>query len=301
MNKLSTLSIWISTARPKTLPLALASILVGSALASSVGAFNGITTFLAFLTTLLLQILSNFANDYGDHIQGSDTAERIGPLRAIQQGEITKEQLKKAIYILIGLSLLSGLTLIIYAYQSWQDLVVFGVLGVLAIICAITYTVGRKPYGYMGLGDISVLVFFGFLAVSGTFYLQVHSLSMIIFLPAFSCGLLSVAVLNINNLRDIHQDKVAGKNTIIVRLGSKKGCIYHILLLTLAVTCYLIFAILTQQSWQGFLFLITTPLLVKHALTVYRHQDPCELRPLLGQMAGLALITNFIFSLGIML
>ncbi|MDP8161810.1 1,4-dihydroxy-2-naphthoate polyprenyltransferase [Pasteurella skyensis] len=299
MNKPSTFSIWITTARPKTLPLALASILVGAALASSVGAFNGITTFLAFLTTLLLQILSNFANDYGDHIQGSDTAERIGPLRAIQQGEITKEQLKKAIYILISLVLISGFTLLIYAYQSWQDLFVFSLLGFLAIISAITYTVGNKPYGYLGLGDMSVLLFFGFLAVLGTFYLQTHYLSLTLLLPAFGCGLLSVAVLNINNLRDIEQDRSAGKNTVVVRIGAENGRIYHFILLTLAVTSYLLFAIFTQHTWQSFLFLGTTPLLLKHAITVYQYKEPKQLRPLLGQMAGLALITNIIFSLGI--
>ncbi len=159
MNK-SIFSVWLKTARPKTLPLALASILVGAALAFSVGSFNIMTTSLALITTILLQVLSNFANDYGDHIKGSDTAERIGPLRAIQQGEITKTQLQKAIYILIGLSLFSGLSLIIYAYQSLQDIIAFSLLGILAIICAITYTVGKKPYGYMGLGDISVLVLF---------------------------------------------------------------------------------------------------------------------------------------------
>ncbi len=300
MNK-STFLIWFKTARPKTLPLALASIIVGSALAFSAGSFNGTTTFLAFITTILLQILSNFANDYGDHLKGSDTAERIGPLRAIQQGEITGEQLKKAVYILVGLTLVSGLSLIIYAYQSWQDLIAFLLLGLLAIICAITYTVGKKPYGYIGLGDISVLIFFGFLGVMGTYYLQVHQLPLILFYPATSCGLLSVAVLNINNLRDINQDKKAGKNTVIVRIGSQNGCIYHLILLLLAVIFYLIFTIFTAQSIQSFLFLLTLPLLVKHGLKVYHHKDPNELRPLLGQMAGLALITNLVFSLGIIL
>ncbi len=300
MNKFTFLA-WLETARPKTLPLALASILVGAALALSAGNFDPITTTLALITTVLLQILSNFANDYGDHVKGSDTAERIGPLRGIQQGVITKAQLQKAIYILIGLSLLSGLTLIIYAYQSLQDIIAFSLLGILAIICAITYTVGKKPYGYMGLGDISVLIFFGFLAVLGTFYLQAHYLSFAIFLPAFSCGLLSVAVLNINNLRDINQDKLAGKNTLIVRIGSQNGRLYHVILLSLAVIFYLLFTIFTHQSWSGFLFLITLPLLIKHAVKVYTHQDPNELRPLLGQMAGIALMTNLAFSLGIIL
>lgn len=301
MDKNSTFSIWFSTARPKTLPLALASILVGAALAYQAGKFDGITTFLALLTTTLLQILSNFANDYGDHVKGSDTAERIGPLRAIQQGAISGEQLKKSLYVVGGLGFLSGVGLIGYAYQSLQDLFVFLTLGVIAIVAAITYTVGKKPYGYLGLGDISVLIFFGFLAVLGTFYLQAHSLPLLTFLPALGCGLLSVAVLNINNLRDIEQDRKAGKTTLIVRIGSQNGRRYHLLLLSVALLSYLIFALATFQHWHSYLFLLALPLLVKHARFVYHHRDPSELRPLLGQMAGLALLTNMLFSLGVVL
>lgn len=301
MNKNSTFAIWFSTARPKTLPLALASIIIGSALAYWAGKFDLITTLLAFITTILLQVLSNFANDYGDHVKGSDTAERIGPLRAIQHGAITGEQLKIAVIVLSVLSFISGAALSFYAYEGIEDLLVFLGLGVISIVAAITYTVGKKAYGYLGLGDLFVLIFFGFVAVIGVFYLQAHSLPLMIFIPAFGCGLLSVAVLNINNLRDINQDRKAGKNTLIVRIGSKNGRIYHAILLALAVVSYLIFAILNFEHWYNYLFLLAVPLLVKHGLFVYRHQDPIELRPILGQMAGLALITNLLFSLGIFL
>ena len=301
MNKNSTFAIWFSTARPKTLPLALASIIIGSALAYWAGKFDLITTLLAFITTILLQVLSNFANDYGDHVKGSDTAERIGPLRAIQHGAITGEQLKIAVIVLSVLSFISGAALSFYAYEGIEDLLVFLGLGVISIVAAITYTVGKKAYGYLGLGDLFVLIFFGFVAVIGVFYLQAHSLPLMIFIPAFGCGLLSVAVLNINNLRDINQDRKVGKNTLIVRIGSKNGRIYHAILLALAVVSYLIFAILNFEHWYNYLFLLAVPLLVKHGLFVYRHQDPIELRPILGQMAGLALITNLLFSLGIFL
>lgn len=301
MNKNSTFAIWFSTARPKTLPLALASIIIGSALAYWAGKFDLITTLLAFITTILLQVLSNFANDYGDHVKGSDTAERIGPLRAIQHGAITGEQLKMAVMILSALSFISGAALSFYAYEGIEDLLVFLGLGVISIVAAITYTVGKKAYGYLGLGDLFVLIFFGFVAVIGVFYLQAHNLPAMIFIPAFGCGLLSVAVLNINNLRDINQDRKAGKNTLIVRIGSKNGRIYHAILLALSVVSYLIFAILNFEHWYNYLFLLAVPLLVKHGLFVYRHQDPIELRPILGQMAGLALITNLLFSLGIFL
>ena len=301
MNKNSTFAIWFSTARPKTLPLALASIIIGSALAYWAGKFDLITTLLAFITTILLQVLSNFANDYGDHVKGSDTAERIGPLRAIQHGAITGEQLKIAVIVLSVLSFISGAALSFYAYEGIEDLLVFLGLGVISIVAAITYTVGKKAYGYLGLGDLFVLIFFGFVAVIGVFYLQAHSLPLMIFIPAFGCGLLSVAVLNINNLRDINQDRKAGKNTLIVRIGSKNGRIYHAILLALAVVSYLIFAILNFEHWYNYFFLLAVPLLVKHGLFVYRHQNPIELRPILGQMAGLALITNLLFSLGIFL
>ena len=301
MNKNSTFAIWFSTARPKTLPLALASIIIGSALAYWAGKFDLITTLLAFITTILLQVLSNFANDYGDHVKGSDTAERIGPLRAIQHGAITGEQLKIAVIVLSVLSFISGAALSFYAYEGIEDLLVFLGLGVISIVAAITYTVGKKAYGYLGLGDLFVLIFFGFVAVIGVFYLQAHSLPLMIFIPAFGCGLLSVAVLNINNLRDINQDRKAGKNTLIVRIGSKNGRIYHAILLALSVVSYLIFAILNFEHWYNYFFLLAVPLLVKHGLFVYRHQDPIELRPILGQMAGLALITNLLFSLGIFL
>lgn len=301
MNKNSLFSIWFSTARPKTLPLALASIIVGSALAYWAGKFDLITTLLAFITTILLQILSNFANDYGDHVKGSDTKERIGPLRAIQQGKISGEQLKKAVIVLSVLSFISGVALSAYAFETIQDLFFFIGLGVVSIVAAITYTVGKKAYGYLGLGDLFVLIFFGFVAVIGVFYLQAHSLPSLILLPAFGCGLLSVAVLNINNLRDIHQDRQAGKNTLIVRIGSQNGRKYHVALLVLAVISYLTFALSEFEHWYSFLFLLAVPLLAKHARFVYQHQDPKELYPILGQMAGLALITNLLFSIGIVL
>ena len=301
MNKNSAFSIWFTTARPRTLPLALASIIIGSALAYWAGKFDLITTLLAFITTILLQVLSNFANDYGDHVKGSDTAERIGPLRAIQYGAITGAQLKQAVILLSIFSFLSGALLTVYAYESIQDLIVFLALGAISIVAAITYTVGKKAYGYLGLGDLFVLIFFGFVAVIGVFYLQAHEIKPQIFLPALGCGLLSVAVLNINNLRDIEQDRKAGKNTLIVRIGSANGRKYHVVLLVVAMLSYLVFALTELHHWYNYLFLLATPLLAKHALFVYRHQNPAELRPILGQMAGLALITNLLFSLSIVL
>ncbi|WP_032997157.1 1,4-dihydroxy-2-naphthoate polyprenyltransferase [Aggregatibacter actinomycetemcomitans] len=296
----NTIKMWIETARPKTLPLALATILTGSALAYWAGSFHWGVTFLCLLTTLFLQILSNFANDYGDHQKGSDTAERIGPLRGIQQGAISAAQLKNGLYLMIALSFVCGAILIGTAYQNLSDLIAFSVLGVLAIIAAITYTVGSKPYGYLGLGDISVLIFFGLLGVGGTYYLQVHTFSAEILLPAVASGLLATAVLNINNLRDIEQDRKAGKNTLVVRLGAHNGRIYHCILLAVAALFYFLSAAMNLRHPLSFVFLLTYPLLLKHAFFVFSHKEPAALRPMLAQMSLLALLINGLFSFGLL-
>ena len=297
------LKIWWETARPKTLPLALASIFTGSALGywANPQGFNGLVMALCLLTTILLQVLSNFANDYGDHQKGSDTEERIGPLRGIQKGAISAKELKWGLILMVVASFLSGSFLIGIAYENLSDLFAFAGLGILAIVAAITYTVGVKPYGYMGLGDISVLVFFGLLGVGGTYYLQTHSIDSHIILPAIGSGLLASAVLNINNLRDIEQDAKAGKNTLAVRLGAYKGRVYHCILLSVAALCYLAFAVATAISWTNYLFVLAMPLLAKHAIFVYRSQQPSELRPMLAQMSMISLLINILFSLGLLI
>ncbi|MFU2082990.1 1,4-dihydroxy-2-naphthoate polyprenyltransferase [Gallibacterium anatis] len=293
--------MWFETARPKTLPLAIASIVTGSALAYYYHQFNGTIALLALITATLLQIVSNFANDYGDHIKGSDTAERIGPLRGIQQGAITFSQLRLGLILVTLASMISGAALIAVACQTWNDVLAFIVLGILAIIASITYTVGKKPYGYMGLGDVSVFIFFGLLGVCGTFYLQSHLLNWAMVLPAMMSGLLAVAVLNINNLRDIEQDKKSGKNTLIVRIGAVAGRYYHISLLILATLFALLFALYHFQHWYSFIFILVLPLLAKHAVFVMNYRDALQLRPMLAQMAKLALLFNIIFSLGLCL
>ncbi|SPY33796.1 1,4-dihydroxy-2-naphthoate polyprenyltransferase [Pasteurella canis] len=295
------INMWIDTARPKTLPLAVASIITGAALAAWSSQFNWIITLLCLLTTILLQILSNFANDYGDHQKGSDTVERIGPLRGIQQGMIDAKQLRKGLIIVAIASLCCGGLLIIIAYQNIADLLAFTLLGVLAVVAAITYTVGTKPYGYMGLGDLSVLLFFGILGVGGTYYLQTQQLNFSILLPAIATGLLASAVLNINNLRDIEQDRKAGKNTLAVRLGPENGRRYHCLLLIVSTLCYCIFAVIYVQTVTAFLFVLALPWLIKHGVFVSKHKEPLALRPMLAQMSLIALLINGLFSLGLLL
>lgn len=291
---------WLDTARPKTLPLAVAIILTGAALSQWHGSFSWSVTLLCLLTATSLQIVSNFANDYGDYRKGSDTAERIGPLRAIQQGQMTVIQLRKGLITAIMASFISGVLLIATAYENINDLIVFGILGLLAILAAVTYTVGKKPYGYLGLGDISVFLFFGLLSVCGTYYLQTHELSGDIFLPASACGLLSTAVLNINNLRDIEQDKKAGKNTLVVKIGSENGRIYHCFLLSGAVLCYALFALKHKPVLLSVIAIIAL-LLAKHARFVVAHKEPAALRPMLAKMSMLALICTALFSLGLLI
>ncbi|CAM3427112.1 1,4-dihydroxy-2-naphthoate octaprenyltransferase [Xenorhabdus nematophila ATCC 19061] len=297
----SQIQAWLESLRPKTLPLAVAAVVTGSALASWAGHFKWSVALLALLTSAMLQILSNLANDYGDVAKGSDTEKRIGPMRGMQKDLITAKQMKNALKVTVLLACLSGIALIIVACNSPSDIVGFFLLGLLAIVAAITYTVGTRPYGYMGLGDISVLIFFGWLSVIGTYYLQAHGFSLSTILPATACGLLSVAVLNINNLRDIENDRQNGKNTLAVRLGGKKARYYHAILLVGAVICLVSFTLLYLHGWSGWLFLLTLPLLFKHILQVLRDPTPEGMRPRLVQMVKAALLTNVLFSIGLML
>jgi 1,4-dihydroxy-2-naphthoate octaprenyltransferase len=234
---------WIEAARPRTLPLAIASILLGNFLAYAAGKFSFLTGFLAILTTLLLQILSNFANDLGDSKNGVDNANRKVALRAVQTGKISPLEMKNAVILTSLLSLLSGISLIYVGlfHASWQSILSFLGIGILAILAAIAYTVGKKPYGYLGLGDLSVFLFFGWVGTFGTYYLQTEMLNFYILIPASGCGLLSVAVLNLNNLRDIENDRKTGKNSIPVRIGKTFGFYYQKIIMTIGFSTFIIY------------------------------------------------------------
>lgn len=292
---------WLESLRPRTLPLAFASIVVGSAIAAWQGSLKPGVALLALLTAGLLQILSNLANDYGDAIKGSDKEDRIGPLRGMQKGMITQSQMKRALMLTVVLIAISGCWLIAVACEKPSDVVGFLVLGGLAIVAAITYTVGTRPYGYLGLGDISVLVFFGWLSVAGTYYLQTHSFDSVVMLPATACGLLAAAVLNINNLRDIESDRENGKNTLAVRLGPQNARYYHVGLLIAAVLCFALFALLNLHSLWGWLFVLAIPLLVRHGLRVLRDPTAVGMRPMLEHMVKAALLANVLFAIGAVL
>ncbi|WP_099131890.1 1,4-dihydroxy-2-naphthoate polyprenyltransferase [Xenorhabdus ehlersii] len=298
---ISQMQAWLESLRPKTLPLAVAAVITGSALASWTGHFKWPVALLALLTAALLQILSNLANDYGDVTKGSDTEKRIGPNRGMQKGLITAKQMKNALKLTVLLSCLSGSSLIAVACNNPNDIIGFLILGLLAIVAAITYTVGTRPYGYLGLGDISVLIFFGWLSVLGTYYLQAGTFSISTFLPATASGLLSVAVLNINNLRDIESDRQNGKNTLAVRLGGKKARYYHAAVLLTAMLCLVTFTLLYLNNLFSWLFLLAFPLLLKHMVQVLRDPTAEGMRPKLVQMVKAALLTNILFSIGLVL
>ena len=298
------MSPWISAFRPRTLPLALASILTGSFLAAAAGQFNGPVVALAALTTVLLQILSNLANDYGDSQNGADSVHRQGPQRAVQSGAITPAQMKRGMWVCGLLALGSGLALLWVAFGQTLGAAGLGLflafltLGLAAIWAAVNYTAGSNPYGYAGLGDISVFLFFGIVGVCGTYFLQARALPLAILLPAAALGCFATAVLNVNNIRDIKSDVLAGKITIPVRLGPAHARRYHWLLLLLGLGCATVFVALTYHSPWQWLFALATPLFAFNAIQVWQRQDSMQIDPLLKQMALSTLVFTVLFGVG---
>jgi len=292
---------WLKAFRLRTLPLALSSIAMGSFLAAGANAFQWKIFLLCVLTTVSLQILSNLANDYGDSVHGADSADRKGPSRAVQSGAITPSAMRKAMGVFVALSLASGIALLLTAFGTeWNAILFFVALGVLCILAAVAYTVGNKPYGYMGLGDISVLIFFGLVGVLGSYYLFAKDLSWPLVLPALSCGLFSIGVLNINNMRDIESDRKAGKYSIPVRIGKENAGKYHWMLICIALLCTIIFTILTFSSPWQLLFLISVPLFMKNAISVTT-KPSSALDPYLKQMALSTLCFVLLFGVGLLL
>ncbi|MFZ6014459.1 MAG: 1,4-dihydroxy-2-naphthoate polyprenyltransferase [Bacteroidota bacterium] len=298
---MSNTQTWIKAFRLRTLPLALSCIAMGGFLASSAGAFRWDIFALCILTTIFLQVLSNLANDYGDSIHGADSADRKGPMRAVQSGAITAAQMKIAVIILVLLCLVSGISLLVVSFGlNWNAILFFFGLGVLSILAAIAYTVGKKPYGYVGLGDISVLIFFGLVGVMGSYYLFTKTVSWLELMPALSCGLFSIAVLNINNIRDIESDRKAGKFSIPVRIGRDNAVRYHWFLLLAGLMSAVIYTLLTYSSPWQLLFLLSTPLLIRIGFAVSRKPSD-ELDPYLKQMALSTLLFVLLFGIGLTL
>ena len=256
---MQTISVWFAAARLRTLPLSVSGILVGNGIAWIEGSFSWSLFILALLTTIAFQVLSNFANDYGDGVKGTDNDQRLGPKRVLQQGLLTKAALKKGIQITAGVSLLFALSLIYLAFGSedWGKALFFIALGLASIIAAIKYTIGDSAYGYYALGDLFVFLFFGGVSVLGSYYLQTQLLPLTLILPAASIGLFSTAVLNLNNLRDMDNDRASNKLTVPLLLGYDKGRIYHSFLVITAFVLSSIYAFLNAES--VFFLSILTP------------------------------------------
>ncbi len=267
---------WIVSFRLRTLPLSASCIIMGSFIAAYSKKYDSIVFALALITTLLLQILSNISNEYGDMVKGTDSSGRIGPERSIQKGEITLAAMKRMMLILASIISVTGLSLVIYATASFYILI-FIIAGAAAIVAAVKYTVGEKPYGYRALGDLFVFIFFGPVGVAGTFFLHTGLLTPDILLPASTTGLLSVAVLNLNNMRDADNDKEHGKITMALLLGKRRSRIYHLFLILIAFTASITYAIsISLQSFK-FIYLISFTPLIPDIIKVMRYSAPEEL------------------------
>jgi 1,4-dihydroxy-2-naphthoate octaprenyltransferase len=295
---MSKTAAWISAARLRTLPLSISGILVGTALALPSNQFDIRIFWLAIATTLGLQILSNFANDYGDGVKGTDNDERIGPMRALQSGVISDKEMKKGIILTSTITAILALSLIYISFGKENFLLslLFVGLGASAIIAAIKYTVGDSAYGYKGLGDIFVFLFFGIISVLGSNFLMTKQLDVWLFLPAISIGLLSSAVLNLNNMRDELSDRNSKKMTLVVKGGKKFAKPYHFSLILVAFICIVIFLNLDSYSsynWILLPLLAFIPLAI-HLKKIYYYTDPKALDPELKKVALSTFALGFI-------
>jgi 1,4-dihydroxy-2-naphthoate octaprenyltransferase len=286
---------WLSAMRLRTLPLSVSGIILGTCFAYYNGHFSWLVLVLAILTTMSLQVLSNLANDYGDGVRGTDNDERVGPKRAIQSGEITPEEMLDAIKFNIIVVIILALSLIWLAFGSANFLFIFlfVFLAALSVYAALNYTMGDSPYGYRALGDVFVFVFFGLISTIGSYLLYMHVLDHIVILPAIALGLLSVGVLNLNNMRDINSDTNAGKITMAVKLGLDRTKKYHYFLIIGAMSITVIFSILYYVEPYNFMYLLAFIPLIIHVKKIKVAVQPNDFD---SQLKILALST-FLFAL----
>lgn len=302
---------WIEAARVRTLPLSVSGILVGSFYAMSQGRFNWKIIIFALSTTVCLQVLSNFANDYGDGTKGTDNDDRVGPKRAIQTGAISPQAMKVALFFMTLLTLLSALLLIYVSFKGKYLLysVIFFLLGIAAIASAIRYTVGKNPYGYRGYGDVFVFVFFGLVSTFGVYFMIAKEVDWLLFLPASAIGLLSVGVLNLNNMRDEESDKKSNKNTIVVKNGGAWAKKYHYKLIISAMVLMLVFAVIFDFSYRDpfpesfnfdiYFFLLAYIPIGAHLIRVSKNKDAKLLDPELKKLALSTFLLSILLSLSL--
>lgn len=291
---------FIKAARLRTLPLSISGIIIGSFLASAEVNFDWKICVFALLTTIGFQVLSNFANDYGDGVKGTDNDDRVGPQRALQSGVISPKQMLRAIKITGFITFLIALLLIYFAFGTshLNYFFLFLAFGVASIAAAIKYTMGDKAYGYRGYGDIFVFLFFGWLSVVGSYFLFTKTLDYTVFLPATSVGMLSVGVLNLNNMRDRISDEKANKRTLVVKIGDEFAKYYHYYLLVAAFLLATLYATFHFRSYWQFLFMIAFIPIAKHLFTVYNNKEPKLLDPELKKLALSTFLFAILFGLG---
>ncbi len=294
---------WLYAFRLRTLPLAFSSIITGSSIAymQNRQLFSWATFGLCLLTTLLLQILSNLANDYGDSEKGTDNEDRIGPKRAVQSGVLSFQEIKTGIIVCVILCLLSGSALIYSAFGNVHlgYSAFFFVLGLAAIAASIKYTVGKTAYGYRGLGDVFVLLFFGFVGVCGSYYLMAHQFDWTVLLPAYTLGAFASGVLNLNNMRDMESDAKAGKITLVVKMGLAKAKRYHFALIISGFLAATAFVIIHAESTIQGLYILTLILFRKHLSKVRSIENPKDFDPLLKELAISTFIFSILFAIGL--
>ncbi len=288
-------SLWISAMRLRTLPLSVSGIILASCFAEYNGFFNWKIFTLAILTTLSFQILSNLANDYGDGIKGTDNNDRIGPERIVQSGKISPESMLNAIKICILIAIILATMLIFISFRAKHFFLAltFFILGTGSIIAAMRYTVGNNAYGYKGLGDVFVFIFFGLVSVIGCYVLYAKQIDHVTILPAMTIGLLSVAVLNLNNMRDFESDKKSQKITLAIKLGQKNMKIYHYTLILLAIVLSTLFGVFYFTSPINFIFVAMYIPLVLHLIRVKKNVD---LKLLDSELKKVA-ITTFLLAI----
>ena len=303
---------WIQAARLRTLPLSMSGIILGSFIArwritENGGTWDWKIFALALVVTLLYQILSNFANDYGDGVKGTDKLRvNEAEQRAVASGRITANQMRNAVILFAVLSLIATIALLYLAFfkdNLMQEFYIFVGLGIASILAAIGYTVGKKPYGYLGLGDIFVFIFFGLVSVGGSYFLFTKTFSWDILLPATAVGMLSAAVLNLNNMRDIESDRASGKKTLALRLGFRNAMIYQIILLQLPLIIMLVFIMMnglhTQGKYYAFMFFILMFPMTGLRRKIMQVKEPKELDPFLKQVGIITFMMAVLVAVGL--
>ncbi len=300
---MATTKSWIDAARPRTLPLALSGIIMGCGLSWYYGIIDAWISVLAIFTATFIQVFSNFANDYGDSRKGTDNQHRVGPVRTVQSGAISHKEMEAGMLVVGSLSFLSGVMLVYLA--TWKTsrvaFFIFILLGILSLLAAYFYTAGKKSYGYIGLGDLFVFLFFGLLPVTGVVYLNAGFLPSSVFLPAISIGFFSTGVLNLNNMRDIVNDRQSGKITIPVRVGPKKSRYYHQALISGGWLAAVIYTLLQEQSAWQWLYLLTLPLYLKDTRQITQIKTDRQLDPFLKRLALSTLAFTLLFIIGLIL